>query len=219
MDMRIVCLCVTVTLLGSGVSGRTAYCRIEKNSGTGAVEGNITLTQQVASSNVSITVSLSGFEVTSGEDQQQPASTKHGFHVHQYGRLGDSCSDAGAHFNPFNKTHGAPSDDERHVGDLGNVLVSSNGSVETTITDHLVTLFGPLTVIGRSFVVHEDEDDLGRGDYEDSSTTGHAGARLGCCIIRSRAAAVTVQSVTAVYSSTLQLIMAASCLLAAGLLV
>jgi len=31
--------------------------------------------------------------------------------------------------------------------------------------------------------VHEDPDDLGRGGFEDSNTTGHAGARLGCCRI------------------------------------
>ena len=35
----------------------------------------------------------------------------------------------------------------------------------------------------RAIVVHEDEDDLGKGDQEDSKKTGHAGARLGCCII------------------------------------
>ena len=32
--------------------------------------------------------------------------------------------------------------------------------------------------------VHEDEDDLGRGNYSDSLTTGHAGPRYGCCIIK-----------------------------------
>jgi len=38
------------------------------------------------------------------------------------------------------------------VGDLGNVEVT-NGVVETTITDHMVTLYGSLTVIDRSIVV------------------------------------------------------------------
>jgi len=32
--------------------------------------------------------------------------------------------------------------------------------------------------------VHERADDLGRGNYSDSSTTGHAGPRYGCCIIK-----------------------------------
>ena len=36
---------------------------------------------------------------------------------------------------------------------------------------------------GRSVIVHEDEDDYGRGPHEDSKTTGHSGARIGCAII------------------------------------
>jgi Cu-Zn family superoxide dismutase len=35
---------------------------------------------------------------------------------------------------------------------------------------------------GRSAIVHADEDDLGLGDHEDSGTTGHSGARIGCAI-------------------------------------
>jgi len=38
------------------------------------------------------------------------------------------------------------------VGDLGNVE-AVNGVVNTTIEDHLVTLFGTYSVIGLSFVV------------------------------------------------------------------
>jgi Cu/Zn superoxide dismutase len=44
----------------------------------------------------------------------------HGVHVHTYGDLGNGCLNAGAHYNPFNKTHGSPMAAERHVGDLGN---------------------------------------------------------------------------------------------------
>jgi len=40
----------------------------------------------------------------------------------------------------------------RHVGDLGNV-VATNGEVQTTFSDHVVSLYGEQTVIGRSFVV------------------------------------------------------------------
>jgi len=50
-------------------------------------------------------VDLTGFEAG--------ASTKHGFHVHEHGDLGDSCTDAGGHYNPTGKTHGAPTDENR----------------------------------------------------------------------------------------------------------
>ena len=36
---------------------------------------------------------------------------------------------------------------------------------------------------GRSIIVHADEDDLGKGHFEDSKTTGHSGKRMACAII------------------------------------
>ena len=35
-------------------------------------------------------------------------------------------------------------------------------------------------VQGRSFMVHADPDDLGKGGHKLSSTTGNAGARIAC---------------------------------------
>ena len=35
---------------------------------------------------------------------------------------------------------------------------------------------------GRSIIVHEDSDDLGKGHHADSLITGHSGKRLGCAL-------------------------------------
>ena len=111
------------------------------------------------------------------------APGQHGFHIHQFGNLSEGCKTAGPHFNPFGKTHGSPDREERHVGDLGNVVAGDDGVAKFELEDHLVMLSGENTVIGRSFVVHADVDDLGDGGHELSPTTGNAGARLACGVI------------------------------------
>merc|ERR1712194_80062 len=87
---------------------------------------------------------------------------------------------------------GAPEDDERHVGGLGNIKVDANGNSKGQMKDRLVKIFGEDTCIGRSVMVHEDEDDLGLGDNSKanepgppqngfvSKITGNAGGRIGC---------------------------------------
>nr|QKY65180.1 ribosomal protein L32 [Passiflora contracta] len=104
----------------------------------------------------------------------------HGFHLHEYGDTTNGCISTGAHFNPNDLTHGAPEDEVRHAGDLGNIVANADGVAEATIVDNQIPLSGPNTVIGRAFVVHELEDDLGKGGHELSLTTGNAGGRLAC---------------------------------------
>ena len=52
---------------------------------------------------VSVQIQLEGFDTTD-------ANTKHGFHVHADSDMSTSCTGAGGHYNPMNKTHGAPGD-------------------------------------------------------------------------------------------------------------
>ena len=69
------------------------------------------------------------------------------------------------------------------AGDLGNIQANDAGVAKVDIKDSQISLSGPLSVVGRSLVVHEDPDDLGQGGHELSKTTGNAGARLACGVI------------------------------------
>jgi len=112
---------------------------------------------------------------------------KHGFHVHQKGDLGNGCKNAGGHFNPFNKNHGAPTDAERHVGDLGNILtLTGSPFTPIMISDPQLSLDpnSEAFVGGRAIVIHGGEDDLGRGGNEASLKAGNAGPRVACGVIK-----------------------------------
>lgn len=111
------------------------------------------------------------------------APGSHGFHVHEFGDSTNGCTSAGPHFNPGGKTHGAPTDDERHAGDLGNIEADASGVATVNISDPNISLQGPTNIVGRSVVVHADPDDMGKGGHELSKTTGNAGGRLACGVV------------------------------------
>ncbi len=112
-------------------------------------------------------------------------NTIHALHIHEWGDLRDGCTSAGGHFNPFEATHGGPGNtrSNRHVGDMGNIKVDAEGVAMGTYQDSLIKLTGKNSVIGRSVVLHEGEDDLGLGPNPESLRTGNAGPRLCCGII------------------------------------
>lgn len=108
---------------------------------------------------------------------------KHGFHVHTAGDLSEKCVAACAHFNPTNKNHGCPGRKERHVGDLGNIQADKNGVAKYIFYDDVIRLSGKHSIIGRSVIIHEDEDDCGDGGNAESLKTGNAGKRVACAVI------------------------------------
>jgi len=45
---------------------------------------------------------------------------------------------------------------------MGNLSADPNGNAFMSYTDKMITLYGEYSVIGRSVVVHAQEDDLGK---------------------------------------------------------
>ena len=105
----------------------------------------------------------------------------HGFHIHEFGDMSDGCKSMGGHYNPDGVDHGDIN--EGHVGDLGNVTADEDGKASFSIKANRVDLIGDRSVVGRGLVIHEDEDDLGKGGDAESLKTGNAGERLACGVI------------------------------------
>merc|ERR1712212_600118 len=135
----------------------------------GSVKGTIKISQEADGKPCTVSGVVTGL-----------SEGKHGFHIHQFGDYSSGCASTGGPFPPPGTPHGGPQDDNRHAGDLGNIIANSEGVATVEITDAQVTLTGINSVVGRAIVVHAGEDDLGRGGFEDSLTTGHAGGRLAC---------------------------------------
>ena len=101
----------------------------------------------------------------------------HGLHIHEVGDCGDAGMAAGGHWNPADAGHGFPNEPEHHLGDLGNVLINSDGTGSTVKTStELAVKDGPSSVVGRAVIYHDKHDD-GTG------AVGNAGARPGCGVI------------------------------------
>ncbi|KAI5843399.1 superoxide dismutase [Morchella snyderi] len=141
--------------------------------GDSAVSGTVTFTQENENSPTIITYEISGND----------PNAQRGMHIHEFGDNTNGCTSAGPHFNPFKKNHGAPEDEERHVGDLGNVETNAQGVAQGTIEDKLIKLIGPESIVGRTVVVHAGTDDLGKGGHAESLKTGNAGTRPACGVI------------------------------------
>ena len=71
-------------------TSRSAVCTFN-GDGTGSVSGTVKITQDSVFGPATFKLDLSG--VTPG---------KHGFHVHEKADLGDTCKNAGGHYNPYN---------------------------------------------------------------------------------------------------------------------
>ena len=154
------------------MQGQTLYAISILNEDAGSGVSGVVRFVQTVGGKTTVYASVNGL-----------SSGQHGFHIHEFGNLSEGCKTAGAHYNPNGQDHGGPDSTVRHVGDMGNI--TSDGTKASTLLyeDSQIQLSGGQSVIGRAVVVHADPDDLGTGQFPDSKTTGHAGARVACGVI------------------------------------
>jgi superoxide dismutase, Cu-Zn family len=112
----------------------------------------------------------------------------HGFAIHEKGDMSKGCDSMGDHYNPTNKSHGPRvindvETENRHMGDLGNIVVDDKGLALIDFKDKYIQLSGQYSVLGRGIVVYEKADDLGLGSSNQSYFNGNTGKRMACGII------------------------------------
>lgn len=105
------------------------------------------------------------------------APGKHGIHIHEHGDCGNSAEAAGGHFNPTMASHGGAAMQMSHEGDLGNITADAKGHGRMSVMDRWLKLSGDHGILGRSIIVHAQEDDLV------SQPSGNAGSRVACGLI------------------------------------
>jgi len=97
--------------------------------------------------------------------------------VHTLGNAQSGCgmSFTGGHWNPYGAPLG-PEDagrKKREVGQIGNVECSG-GTCNVNNHDHLLKLHGLRNIVGRSLVIHQNED---------GGAAGGSGSRVACATI------------------------------------
>ncbi len=160
-SVSLAAIIIFTVIYGCKTQNQKAEAILESKSGSN-VKGKITFTKE--GNMIKVVADIEG--LTPG---------KHGFHVHEKGDCSaPDASSAGGHFNPESMQHSGHDSPQRHVGDLGNLIADSNGKAHLELTDMMMSFDGNNSIIGKSVVVHEKEDDL------TTQPTGNSGARVAC---------------------------------------
>lgn len=148
--------------LASSEGARTLEVPLQAKSGS-QLSGNAKLTETPEGVKVELAV-------------ENIAPGDHGAHVHEKGDCSaPDGSSAGSHFNPTASPHALPDGSPRHLGDLGNISVGSDGSgkIEVVAPGANLRDGDPHSFVGKAIIVHEKKDDGGQ-------PVGNAGGRIGC---------------------------------------
>lgn len=143
-----------------------AYCDLKGTAGNEGIYGDVTITT-LKDGTTNVQANVYGLAPNS----------VHGFHIHQYGHLTKDGMGSGGHYNPTNNNHSLPNNPDRHIGDMGNIQADATGKATYLLNSDIIKLTGEHSVIGRTVIVHEKEDD------GVSQPTGNAGSRFAQCVL------------------------------------
>ncbi len=107
----------------------------------------------------------------------------HGMHFHAVGDCSDLAAfkSAGGHVNPFDQPHGFRNPNGPHEGNLPNLVVAADGTVDVELYSDMVALDSGaaklLDADGTALIIHTDKDD----HY--SQPIGGSGGRIACAVI------------------------------------
>lgn len=168
MRYLIAIACGALLLGTAGGIARADTARADMVNTDGASVGSVTLTE--TPHGVLIVAELRGL----------PPGV-HAFHVHAVGTCETPFKSAGGHFNPAGNKHGILSSEGKHAGDMPNIHVGADGSLEIEVLNPQVTLgVGKNSVFdadGSAIVIHAGADDYA------SDPAGDAGPRIACGVI------------------------------------
>jgi Cu-Zn family superoxide dismutase len=128
-----------------------------------------------------LTLSTGGQGITvSGRLTGLPPGVR-AIHLHSVGRCDPTAfASAGEHWNPTNRNHGFEWPQGPHLGDLRNITVSADGSVEVQVTTEGGMIRGNQELLdgdGAAVVIHAGPD-----DYE-TQPSGGSGGRIACGVV------------------------------------
>ena len=72
----------------------------------------------------------------------------HGLAIHETGDTSQGCLSLGGHFNPQGSRHGSPDSQERHYGDLGNIMADQDGRARFRLVDKVVEVWDVIGTAG-----------------------------------------------------------------------
>lgn len=102
----------------------------------------------------------------------------HAIHIHLEGDCSaEDGSSAGGHWNPTGEDHGKWNEPPYHRGDIGNIVVGSNGEGRISRTTDLWCIGcgdEKKDILGKAIIVHQGPDDFS------TQPAGAAGPRVGC---------------------------------------